>query len=50
MSTQMESVVDSISSALGTIAPIALPLLGIVLVVTIGIGVFNKVTKKSTGA
>ena len=47
MTTEMSSIVTTLVDALATIAPIALPLLGIGLAVTIGISFFKKISKNA---
>lgn len=48
MTTAFSSIVTSLESALASIAPLAIPLVGIGLVVTIGIGLFKKISNKGT--
>lgn len=45
--TSVTSITASIASAIGSIIPIALPLVGVGLVVTIGLNVFKKVSSKA---
>lgn len=45
--TSVTSITSSIASAIGSIIPIALPLVGVGLVVTIGLNVFKKVSSKA---
>ena len=47
MTTEFSSIADSLVSMLTTIVPIALPLLGIGLAVTIGIAFYRKITGKT---
>lgn len=48
MKTSFQSVGDSIVRMIGEAVPIALPILGAVLVVTIGFGVYKKLTAKAS--
>ena len=45
LSTGFSSVVTDALSAIGTIAPIALPILGAIIVITIAIRTFKKSSK-----
>lgn len=46
LSTGFSSVVTDTLSAIGTIAPIALPILGAIIVIAVGIKVFKQVAHK----
>lgn len=45
--TAVTSMADSIGSTISNIVPIAVPLVGVGLVVTIGISVFKKISAKA---
>lgn len=45
LSTGLQSVANEAMSAIGTVVPYALPIVGAVCVVTIGIRIFRKVAK-----
>lgn len=47
LTTSLTSIAASIGSAIGKVLPIAIPLIGVSLVVTIGIAVFKKVASKA---
>lgn len=47
MTTAFTSVVSDVTTAMTSIAPIALPLVGVGLVVTIGLRFFKKVANKA---
>ncbi len=47
MTTAFSSIVTDLTNALVQIAPIAIPVIGIGLVVTVGIKPFKSVTNKS---
>lgn len=46
LTESIASIADDVMSAIGSILPYALPIVGAVLVVTIGIKVFKKVSGK----
>lgn len=47
LTTSCTTMAASITSAIGAVIPIALPLVGISLVVTIGLKVFKSITRKA---
>lgn len=47
LKSSFTTIGDSLTGVIGDILPIALPVVGAVLVVTLGIGIFKKVTKKA---
>lgn len=44
--TGITAIATEASSAIGKIIPVALPIVGMVLVVTLGLKVFKKITNK----
>lgn len=46
LTTGFGTVVGDVLSAIGTIAPVALPIMGAIIVITIAIKVFKKVSNK----
>lgn len=47
LTTAVTDMASSVASAIGQIIPIAIPLVGAGLVVTIGLKVFSKITSKA---
>ena len=47
MTTQLTSMVSSLESALADVAPLAIPIVGIGLVVVLGIKLFKRVANKA---
>lgn len=45
MTTQFGSMVTEISSGIGSIVPVLLPILGVVAVIFIGLKLFRKIAK-----
>lgn len=49
LTTALSGIASDLMTMIGKIAPVAIPVIGAVMVITVGIGVFKKVTSKGTG-
>lgn len=47
MTTALTSIVTELETALASVAPLAIPVIGIGLVVTIGIGLFKRIANRA---